>query len=78
MITAAAPINPDVLDFLKICSCSPILEGYGSTESTGASFCTSKLDPHSGHVGGPTVNTEFKVLINYIRLLMFLKCNIPH
>jgi len=29
MITAAAPISEEVIDFLKIASCSPILEGYG-------------------------------------------------
>lgn len=62
MVTAAAPISPTVLDFLKICACCQILEGYGQTESTGASFVTSVRDPQSGHVGGPTVNTEFKVV----------------
>ena len=44
-----------------IASCAPILEGYGQTESTGASFLTFKNDPDSGHVGGPCVCTEFKV-----------------
>ena len=29
MITAAAPISTDVIDFLKIAACAPILEGYG-------------------------------------------------
>lgn len=62
MVTASAPISQEVHDFLKIaCSC-PILEGYGQTESTGASFCTKASDPVSGHVGGPTSNTEFKLL----------------
>jgi long-subunit acyl-CoA synthetase (AMP-forming) len=28
MLSGAAPISADVLDFLKIASCSPILEGY--------------------------------------------------
>lgn len=61
MVTAAAPISENVIDFLKIVACSPILEGYGQTESTGASFITYKNDPVSGHVGGPAVCTEFKV-----------------
>lgn len=35
MITASAPIAPDVLNYLKVaCSC-PILEAYGLTESCG-------------------------------------------
>ena len=29
MVTAAAPISREVIDFLKIASCAPILEGYG-------------------------------------------------
>lgn len=62
MITASAPISQEVHDFLKIaCSC-PILEGYGQTESSGASFCTKASDTVSGHVGGPTSNTEFKLI----------------
>jgi long-chain acyl-CoA synthetase len=62
MLTGSAPISQEVLDFLKIaCSC-PILEGYGQTESTGASFATRAADPISGHVGGPVSNTEFKLV----------------
>lgn len=63
MITAAAPISSEVIELLKIASCCPILEGYGQTESTGASFVTHRDDPDSGHVGGPCVCTEFKVKI---------------
>ena len=62
MLTGSAPISPEVLEFLKVaCSC-PILEGYGQTEGTGASFCTKAADSTSGHVGGPTSNTEFKIV----------------
>ena len=65
MVTAAAPISEDVIEMLKIASCSPILEGYGQTESTGGSFLTYVNDPDSGHVGGPGVSTEFKVNLNF-------------
>jgi len=53
MVTGSAPINPDVLSFLKVCFCSPIHEGYGQTESSAASCLTSAFDPEAGHVGGP-------------------------
>ena len=29
IITGAAPINPETLDFLKICFSCPIIEAYG-------------------------------------------------
>ena len=62
MVTGSAPISRDIIDFLKICCSCPILEGYGQTESTGASFLTAINDPLSGHVGGPLANTEFKLV----------------
>lgn len=61
MITASAPISKEVLEFLKIATCVPILEIYGQTESTGGSFVTERTDPECGHVGGPTTNCEFKL-----------------
>ena len=51
-----------MLDFLKICVGCPIYEGYGQTESTACSFVTAREDPTSGHVGGPLVNLEFKLV----------------
>lgn len=53
MVTGSAPISPEVLNFLKICFCAPIHEGYGQTESSAASSLTSAFDPVAGHVGGP-------------------------
>lgn len=53
MITGSAPISGEVLDFLKICFCSDILEGYGMTETSAASCLMFEHDPDSGIVGGP-------------------------
>jgi long-chain acyl-CoA synthetase len=70
MVTGSAPLNRDVIDFLKIAGCCPIYEGYGLTESTGGSFLTYDWDPHSGHVGGPATSTEAKLIdvpeMNYL------------
>ena len=53
MLTASAPISGDVLEFLKVVFCCPILEGYGMSETCGAATVTHAHDPVCGHVGGP-------------------------
>lgn len=62
MVTGSAPVASDVLDFIKIAACCPILEGYGQTETMGASFVTDSKDPKSGHVGGPCTQVQFKLV----------------
>ncbi|CAD8174947.1 unnamed protein product [Paramecium pentaurelia] len=62
MVTGSAPIQQDVIDFLKISACCPFLEGYGQTESSALSFSTAIWDPVSSHLGGPAANTEFKLV----------------
>eukprot|EP00331_Platyophrya_macrostoma_P018075 CAMPEP_0176463596 /NCGR_PEP_ID=MMETSP0127-20121128/35986_1 /TAXON_ID=938130 /ORGANISM="Platyophrya macrostoma, Strain WH" /LENGTH=674 /DNA_ID=CAMNT_0017855793 /DNA_START=18 /DNA_END=2042 /DNA_ORIENTATION=+ len=62
MTTAAAPISAERLNFLKIAMSCPIVEAYGQTESTGASFFTHTKDPSVGHVGGPNPACEFKLV----------------
>jgi len=47
---------------MKVALCTTIIEGYGQTESTGASFFTHEWDGTSGHVGGPNIGTEFKLV----------------
>jgi len=29
MVTGSAPVSPDILDFMKVVLCCPIMEGYG-------------------------------------------------
>lgn len=61
MITGSAPISSDVLDFLKVCFCVPICEGYGMTETSAGSFLTALDDPISGHVGGSVPCCKIKL-----------------
>jgi long-chain acyl-CoA synthetase len=62
MLTGSAPLTSEVNDFLKIAFSTPILEGYGQTEATAFEFITRIDDPISGHVGGPSLVAEFKLV----------------
>ena len=62
MITGSAPISVDVIDFLKVAFCAPIIEGYGQTEANAFEFATIKQDGISGNVGGPFMSNEFKLV----------------
>lgn len=62
MATGSAPISEEVIDFLKIAFCAPILEGYGQTEGSAFQFATDVKDGRSGHVGGPFTVNEFKLV----------------
>lgn len=55
MMSGSAPLLPHIHSFMKVITCAPLMEGYGQTESTGASFATKSEDPTTGHVGGPSV-----------------------
>lgn len=56
MITGAAPISPNILDYLKATLCCPLIEGYGQTETCAASFLMDYSDSVAGHIGGPTIS----------------------
>jgi long-chain acyl-CoA synthetase len=61
MITASAPIDKAVLEFLKVAFCCPVVEGYGLTETSGGSSFTKIEDPVLGHVGGPTAAVKWRL-----------------
>jgi long-chain acyl-CoA synthetase len=70
MITGSAPIDPNVLNLLKVCFCCPFLEGYGLTETSGGSSVTWPNDPNTGHVGGPLPCIKWRLMdveaMNYL------------
>jgi len=61
MVTGSAPIDMEVLNFMKVCFCCPLMEGYGLTESSGATTLTDRNDPIAGHVGGPLPCTKLRL-----------------
>lgn len=62
MVTGSAPISSEILNFFKIVFCAPIIEGYGQTEGNSFQFSTDVKDGISGHVGGPLLSNEFKLI----------------
>ena len=70
MITGSAPISGEILAFLRIAFCCPILEGYGQTESCAGTTLTHPKDNQIGILGGPFPTVELKLVdvpdMNYL------------
>lgn len=60
--TGSAAISPEILNFLKICFCCQIIEGYGQTENGGV-ICTCYYNENEvGLVGGPVGCVSLKLV----------------
>ncbi|TPX38595.1 hypothetical protein SeMB42_g06645 [Synchytrium endobioticum] len=65
MITGAAPISTNVMEFLRIVFGCQVLEGFGATETTAAGLVTLYGDyqfPYGPHVGVPFAACEIKLV----------------
>ena len=62
MLTGAAPISAEVVDFLRIAFGAILIEGYGQTETAAAISVTDIHDFQSGHNGVPLPCCEVKLL----------------
>ena len=60
IVSGGAPLAPHIEDFLKVTLCSPVVQGYGLTETCAASFISIPDDKDSsGTVGPPQPVTTF-------------------
>jgi long-chain acyl-CoA synthetase len=75
MLTGSAPVSCEVLEFLKVCFCCPLIEGYGMTETAAGSVIQSMSDSTSGNVGGPVANV--KIRLRDIPEMSYLHTNNP-
>ncbi|OLY83868.1 Long chain acyl-CoA synthetase 7, peroxisomal [Smittium mucronatum] len=70
MITGSAPLEANVLDFLRIALSCNILEGFGMTESDGIATVQSIGEFTSGNIGVPVPGSEAKLVdvpdMNYL------------
>ncbi|CDJ26824.1 long-chain fatty acid CoA ligase, putative, partial [Eimeria acervulina] len=63
MLTGSAPLDPHTLERMRAFFCCWIVEGYGMTETMGASFLTWNVyDRNPGQVGGVLPSLEFCLL----------------
>lgn len=62
MVTGSAPIDPAVIEILKVSFCCPVMEGYGLTETSAGSSVTHPKDPNTGHVGGPLGCVKWRLM----------------
>jgi long-chain acyl-CoA synthetase len=61
IVTGSAPISQDTVDFLQICFCCPVIEGYGQTENGGGAAATRFDDASAKHVGAPYPTLEVRL-----------------
>jgi len=62
ILSGSAPLSPNVHDFLRVCFCCPVIQGYGLTETTAVLTMQDPNDVTSGHVGMPSVVVEVKLV----------------
>jgi len=62
ILSGSAPLDPKLGEFLKICFCCSVLEGYGLTENAAGAFISKLEETLFGHVGGPLACNEAKLV----------------
>jgi len=61
ILSGSAPLDPKLGEFLKICFCCNVLEGYGLTENFAGACITEYAETQLGHVGRPLPCCEVKL-----------------
>lgn len=61
MLTGSAPLNPIVLNSLKVFFGIPIVNAYGLTECTACGLNQIAEENDATHIGAPTASIEFKL-----------------
>ena len=60
-ISGSAPLSAEVLTFLRCVLGNKVVEGYGATETSGATLLPDPYDYTCGHVGGPMTCCDMRL-----------------
>eukprot|EP01084_Bolivina_argentea_P056034 102605_1 len=61
-VSGSAPLSSSTANFLKICFCDTVVEGYGLTETSASGTGTDPDDKAYGQVGAAVLSTEMKLV----------------
>jgi long-chain acyl-CoA synthetase len=76
LVSGSAPIDPSLLQFLRIVFASNFTQGYGLTETYAISLVQHGGDFSSGNCGGVTPNSELRLLD--VPDMEYLSTDLPH
>jgi acyl-CoA synthetase (AMP-forming)/AMP-acid ligase II len=62
ILSGAAPLGEELIDRLKVRTGTPVIQGYGLTETSPVTHTLSPDDDAPGSIGPPLVATEVKVI----------------
>ncbi|KAJ2003915.1 medium-chain fatty acid-CoA ligase faa2 [Coemansia thaxteri] len=62
VLSGSAPIDKNVLQFLRICFCCQVTEGWGATETCGLGITNIRTENQAGRVGIPQHGVEVKLM----------------
>ena len=60
--SGSAPLSGEVLQFLRVVTGAPCIEGYGQTETTALLCSQDQFDLDTGVVGSPSAAAEVKLV----------------
>ena len=62
LLSGGAPLSQDTQRFINVVFCTPVLQGYGLTETLAANAITHPDDVTTGNVGAPIPSCEIKLV----------------
>ncbi|KAK6632107.1 hypothetical protein RUM44_007137 [Polyplax serrata] len=62
ILSGGAPLSPDTHEFVKICLCVQVLQGYGLTESCSSATVMDVHDRTTGRVGAPAIGCDIRLV----------------